>query len=216
MGLLDDVLKSSLGSQSSGKEGRLLEGVLDALRGDENDGLSELSKRSEQKGFGDVLSSWIAKGPNRSISSDQVTDLLGRDKVADIAQRAGVATSQAPSILAAVLPALIDRLTPDGVVPKGAELAERSEILLASVEGDTKPKADFSDVSSGSSTTAERPKEAEPETYTVAAGDNLSKIAKRFLGDANEWRRIYDANRAVIGPNPDLIKPGQKLTIPKA
>jgi nucleoid-associated protein YgaU len=82
------------------------------------------------------------------------------------------------------------------------------------------PKADFSDVKSGSSTTADRPKtaapEAAPQVYTVVSGDSLSKIAKRLLGDAGEWRRIYDANREVIGSNPDLIKPGQKLEIPKA
>jgi nucleoid-associated protein YgaU len=52
------------------------------------------------------------------------------------------------------------------------------------------------------------------EFYTVAKGDSLSKIAKRLLGNANDWRLIYDANRDVIGGNPDLIKPGQKLKIP--
>ena len=53
------------------------------------------------------------------------------------------------------------------------------------------------------------------ETYTVAKGDSLSKIAKHHLGDANAWHRIYEANKQVIGDNPDLIKPGQKLRIPK-
>jgi nucleoid-associated protein YgaU len=53
------------------------------------------------------------------------------------------------------------------------------------------------------------------EIYTVAKGDSLSKIAKRLLGNANDWRQIYDANRDVIGGNPDLIKPGQQLKIPR-
>jgi nucleoid-associated protein YgaU len=52
------------------------------------------------------------------------------------------------------------------------------------------------------------------ETYTVASGDSLSKIAKKHLGDAKRWREIYDANRQLIGDNPDLIKPGQKLKLP--
>ena len=68
---------------------------------------------------------------------------------------------------------------------------------------------DFSNVQSGSSSTAEK-------VYVVVSGDSLSKIAKRFYGDANDWRRIYEANREVIGANPDLIRPGQKLRIPKA
>jgi nucleoid-associated protein YgaU len=47
----------------------------------------------------------------------------------------------------------------------------------------------------------------------VQAGDSLSKIAKRELGDANKWHAIYEANRDTI-KNPDLIHPGQVLTLP--
>ncbi len=51
------------------------------------------------------------------------------------------------------------------------------------------------------------------QTYEVQPGDSLSKIAKRFYGDANDWPRIHEANRDQI-KNPDLIYPGQKLRIP--
>jgi nucleoid-associated protein YgaU len=55
-----------------------------------------------------------------------------------------------------------------------------------------------------------------PTTYHVKQGDTLSEIALCFYGDGREpaWRRIYNANRAVIGNDPNLIKPGQCLTIP--
>jgi hypothetical protein len=49
------------------------------------------------------------------------------------------------------------------------------------------------------------------QTYTVKSGDSLSAIGQRH-GVA--WREIHEANRDVIGDNPDLIKPGQKLRIP--
>jgi nucleoid-associated protein YgaU len=85
------------------------------------------------------------------------------------------------------------------------------------------PKPDFSNVQSGSSSTAARtegtsgsvaaPAQRQARTYTVQKGDSLSKIAKREYGDANEWRRIYDANRELI-KDPDLIHPGWTLTIP--
>ena len=52
-------------------------------------------------------------------------------------------------------------------------------------------------------------------TYAVVAGDTLSKIAARAYGSSAAWQRIYDANRAVIGNNPNLIRPGQKLVLPK-
>ena len=55
--------------------------------------------------------------------------------------------------------------------------------------------------------------DAPAETYTVQSGDNLSKIAKHFYGNANAWQQIFDANRDQLS-NPDRIKPGQVLKIP--
>ncbi len=51
------------------------------------------------------------------------------------------------------------------------------------------------------------------EYYVIQQGDTLSAIAKRFLGDANAYPRIFEANREVI-KDPDLIYPGQKIRIP--
>ena len=56
---------------------------------------------------------------------------------------------------------------------------------------------------------------AAADTYTVKSGDSRSKIAKHLYGDANSWHKIFDANRDKI-KNPDLIHPGQVLTIPSA
>ncbi len=51
------------------------------------------------------------------------------------------------------------------------------------------------------------------ESYTVQAGDTLSKISKQFYGDANEFMRIYYANQGTLS-DPDKIRVGQELTIP--
>ncbi|HZQ68599.1 MAG TPA: LysM peptidoglycan-binding domain-containing protein [Terriglobales bacterium] len=53
----------------------------------------------------------------------------------------------------------------------------------------------------------------EGRTYTVQAGDNLSKISKHFYGDPNKYNAIVKANQL---QDPDKIKPGQKLIIPAA
>ena len=50
-------------------------------------------------------------------------------------------------------------------------------------------------------------------TYTVQAGDTLSKIAKQFLGDASAYPKIFQANRDQLS-DPDKIQPGQVLKIP--
>lgn len=96
---------------------------------------------------------------------------------------------------------------------------------------DDKPRTDFSNVQSGGSSTAAEAAPTNPapvpgsgpavgtagreESYVVVSGDSLSKIAKRYYGDAQQWRRIYDANRDQV-KDPDLIHPGQRLKIPGA
>jgi nucleoid-associated protein YgaU len=82
------------------------------------------------------------------------------------------------------------------------------------MEGPRKP--DFSNVQSGGSSTAKPAPDAAPpkiETYTVQKGDSLSKIAKRIYGDANSWKKIFEANRDRID-DPDLIQPGWVLKLP--
>ena len=51
-------------------------------------------------------------------------------------------------------------------------------------------------------------------TYTVVSGDSLSKIAKHHYGDAAKWHQLYEANKGIIGSNPDKIEIGQVLTLP--
>jgi len=81
-------------------------------------------------------------------------------------------------------------------------------------------KPDFSDVVSGSSSTAPSPSSAPADgnaptdrMYIVQGGDSLSKISKKFYGDANKWKRIFEANKDVV-KNPDVIQPGWTLRIP--
>lgn len=57
------------------------------------------------------------------------------------------------------------------------------------------------------------PVEEKVEYYVIEKGDTLSKIAKRYYGNANKYPAIFEANREVI-KNADLIFPGQKIRIP--
>jgi nucleoid-associated protein YgaU len=50
-------------------------------------------------------------------------------------------------------------------------------------------------------------------TYTVQAGDTLSKISKQFYGNANDYMKIFNANKDKL-KDPDKIQPGQQLNIP--
>ncbi len=59
-----------------------------------------------------------------------------------------------------------------------------------------------------------RPSPPAAKTYTVKKGDSLWKIAQRYYGKGSDYTRIFRANGSVIGSNPNLIYPGQVLTIP--
>jgi len=52
------------------------------------------------------------------------------------------------------------------------------------------------------------------QVYEVVAGDTLGAIAKRYYGNAGQYMKIFEANRDILD-NPNLIKVGQKLTIPE-
>ena len=54
------------------------------------------------------------------------------------------------------------------------------------------------------------------DDYVVAPGDTLRSIADRLYGDPAQWSRIYDANRATIGSDPDAISAGMHLRIPRS
>ncbi len=53
-----------------------------------------------------------------------------------------------------------------------------------------------------------------PKTYTVKSGDCLWNIAKKYYSNGSEYKKIYEANKKIIGGNPNLIYAGQILTLP--
>ena len=68
-------------------------------------------------------------------------------------------------------------------------------------------------------TNSNRPVEKSiPKQYTVVNGDSLWKIAQKFLGSGSRWREIYtyNNNKSIMGGNPNLIYPGQVLSIPSS
>ncbi len=96
-------------------------------------GLADVIGAFNKSGLGDVMSKWISTGPNPPISGDQLSQVLGKDVIGQIAQKAGLGNAEAGSALAAVLPGLIDHLTPNGQVPDAGSLQSALGGLLASV-----------------------------------------------------------------------------------
>lgn len=80
-------------------------------------GVSGLAQQFEQKGLGGVISGWISNGPNPGISGDQIIQVVGRDKVAAIAAKAGLTEDQVSAGISKLLPLVVDHLTPNGTAP---------------------------------------------------------------------------------------------------
>lgn len=85
-----------------------------------------------------------------------------------------------------------------------AEAMEKAVLMAGNVQGVSEVKIDKLQAP---------PAQAKVEYYIIKKGDTLSAIAKHFYGKANDYPRIFEANREVI-KNPDLIFPGQKIRIP--
>ena len=106
----------------------LITALLGLLGNSQAGGLQGLVQLFEQQGLGHLISSWIGSGNNLPISAQQVESVLGSGRLAALAQQAGIPQEQASSMLASVLPGLIDHLTPSGTADHGL-LAEGMSLL---------------------------------------------------------------------------------------
>lgn len=79
-------------------------------------GLSGLKKQFEEKNLGAVVQSWIGSGANLPITIDQLKHVFGEDKVAALAQKAGMTPEELQQKLSTALPELVNKLTPDGKI----------------------------------------------------------------------------------------------------
>lgn len=150
MGLLDELLAGMLsqGDQQAGApvgqaaprpagqapitQGQLA-GLAQAAIAMLNDprvgGIQGLAQRLQQAGLGDVVNSWIGTGQNRPVDPRQLQEALPGE-VTDISQQAGIAPQQGGSLLAQLLPRLIDHLTPNGQVPQQDQMGPLLKSLL--------------------------------------------------------------------------------------
>jgi uncharacterized protein YidB (DUF937 family) len=118
MGLLDSVIGALSGIRGSGGSGDLLPAVLGMLADDGGGpGMRELTRRFERHGLSDVMASWIGCDDNLPIAPDVLQTVLGRDTIARLGDALGLAPRTTAERLARMLPYVIDKLTPDGIVP---------------------------------------------------------------------------------------------------
>lgn len=81
---------------------------------DAHGGLANVVKRFEESGSIAKVRSWVSTDPNRPINSVEVLQLFGWRNLSEMATKAGISTDRLRDLLAELLPAAIDRATPQG------------------------------------------------------------------------------------------------------
>lgn len=83
-------------------------------------GLTAIVNKLEQAGFGNQVKSWIGTGENVPITADELHQVLGNEKVKELAARFHVPVDQVGPILAQLLPPAVDHASPKGTLPHTA------------------------------------------------------------------------------------------------
>jgi uncharacterized protein YidB (DUF937 family) len=124
MSLFDQV-SSMFGSESKGTGGdqlNLITGVLEMLNKGGQGGLAGLVQACQSKGLGDIVSSWISTGPNAPIAASQIKEVLGDERIGQLAGKIGLTPDALSTKLAEMLPGAVDNLTPEGKIPDAGML----------------------------------------------------------------------------------------------
>jgi outer membrane protein OmpA-like peptidoglycan-associated protein/uncharacterized protein YidB (DUF937 family) len=118
MALFDSIIgevaqKFGLGDKAS----PLLSALLSLMTSDESGGLNGFLDRFRKAGLGDIVGSWIGGGESKALSTSQLESALGSNMLSSIASKVGLPLSTASPALAFMIPQIVDKLTPSGVIP---------------------------------------------------------------------------------------------------
>jgi uncharacterized protein YidB (DUF937 family) len=109
MGMLDGLLGGIVGAGMVSVVSSILE---------KHGGLHGVVSEFEKNGLGATVKSWVGTGPNQPISPDEVHRALGPDLLQQLSEKSGLSVQDLTQRLSQVLPQAVDKLTPDGTIPK--------------------------------------------------------------------------------------------------
>jgi uncharacterized protein YidB (DUF937 family) len=109
MGMFDGLLGGIVGA-----------GMVSVVNGilEKHGGLQGVVSEFEKNGLGTTVRSWVGTGPNQAISPDEVHRALGPDLLRQLSEKSGLSVQDLAQRLAQVLPQAVDKMTPDGAIPK--------------------------------------------------------------------------------------------------
>jgi uncharacterized protein YidB (DUF937 family) len=109
MGMFDGLLGGIVGAG-------MVSVVSDII--EKHGGVQGVVSEFEKNGLGATVRSWVGTGPNQAISPEEVRRALGPDLLQQLSQKSGLSVDELTQKLTHVLPQAVDKLTPDGAIPK--------------------------------------------------------------------------------------------------
>ena len=131
MGLFDQLLGGIVGQLGDGAQKNSLMELATSVIQNQPGGLGGLIQKFQASGLGDHANSWVGTGANQPVTGDQLSGALGSANIAAMAQKLGINPQVASAGLAALLPVIIDQLTPKGQVEHNADLGSTLSALKA-------------------------------------------------------------------------------------
>jgi uncharacterized protein YidB (DUF937 family) len=107
--------------RSSGVQDSLVKSV-GSMFADGKINLGSIKEQADKAGLGDIFDSWVGTGENKPITADQVKQMSNPENLQKIADDAGMSVDQAAEELSKALPDVVDKVTPDGVIPSDADV----------------------------------------------------------------------------------------------
>ncbi len=105
---------ASLAGSNSGGEAGIMGHVMDLVNNPQTGGLQGFVQQFQSNGLGAEVSSWVGGDANQPISGDQIAQVVGQDKLNEIAAKLGMQPDQISGLIAQHLPGVIDKMTPQG------------------------------------------------------------------------------------------------------
>ncbi len=107
--------------KSSGMQDKLISGI-GSMISEGKINVSGLKAQADKAGLGDIFDSWVGTGENKPITGEQVKSMATEGGLQKLADDAGISIDEAAEEVSKVLPDLVDKVTPDGVIPSDEQV----------------------------------------------------------------------------------------------
>ncbi len=130
MGLLENIAGQVSGGAAGNTQDNLVSEILGMLGNQQSGGLAGLVQQFAGKGLGGIINSWVSTGENLPITPQQVEHGIGGDMISQLAGKLGIAPGALTQQLSAILPTVVDKLTPEGKIPEQSDLMSQGMNIL--------------------------------------------------------------------------------------